>query len=111
MANGKDKVLTSHKECVKLQLLKQQKDKQMTTSTKELIKASQVAATIARAKGRFFGLTFIKKDGSERTMNVTAVGPRHNTTLPVFDHNIDAWRSCNLARVQKFTCGKDSVSF
>jgi len=89
---------------------------------------AEMAALVASAKGQFCSVTFIKKDGSERLMNIqpavikshikdpdevrdidkqrTAARRANNPNiLPVWDVQVQAIRSVNLDTVTQIKVG------
>ncbi len=77
----------------------------------ELYQANAVERYMRDFGGRFVGLTFTKKDGSTRVMNVTKIGDRSGNAIRVFDHNLKEWRMASLHSIKHIKCGKDSKSF
>jgi hypothetical protein len=69
---------------------------------------------VQSTKGRFFSVTFTKKDGSTRKMicrtgvKIGVNGNGHSTAwtnVKVYDIQKRAWRSFNLDSLQEFKCG------
>lgn len=74
---------------------------------------------IAKAKGRFFTVVFVTKDGETKTANcknsvkATLKGGRFTGAakgyVPVFDRNANHWISVHPSRVKEFKCGSIHV--
>lgn len=70
---------------------------------------------IANTKGKFFSITFIRKDGVERTINgknrvITAAKPQNSKRtegeyVNVFNRNKKIYASVHPDRVKEFKCG------
>lgn len=66
----------------------------------------------ARTRGRFFTVTFVKKNGDTRRLNGQGVGNkitecRGDTYLTVWDVKKHGWRKVNTDTITSFRCGKE----
>jgi hypothetical protein len=67
---------------------------------------------IDESKGKFFSITFVKKDGTVRTINgknrynaKLAGGERKGTAVPFFNRNKNSWASTHPESIVTFKCG------
>jgi hypothetical protein len=86
---------------------------------------SEIENTIAATKGRFFSITFVKKDGSIRTINakdryqsrVKGTGSASTDALKaagyrfLFDRNRDGFFSYKPEKVLRIKCGGIDKTF
>lgn len=85
------------------------------------MKQHSLKKLVQETKGKFFSITFIKKDGSER---VACARARMDSELrggeftganagyvPVYDRNAKHWISVHPSRVKSFKCGKVNLVF
>jgi len=89
----------------------------------ELNKISVIHKTIINTKGKFFTTTFIKKDGTVRTMTartgvskgVNGKGLKFNPTdknlVVVYEMNKDGHRMINLETVTQITFNNQTLNF
>ena len=86
-------------------------------------KANEIHQVILNTKGKFFTTTFIKKDGSVRTMTartgvhkgVNGKGLKFNPTdkdlVVVYEMNKDGHRMINLNTVTQITFNNQTLNF
>ncbi|AHX01124.1 hypothetical protein M316_0059 [Nitrincola phage 1M3-16] len=79
------------------------------------ITRNQAKQLIQNDKGKFFGVRFLKKDGSPRTMNCkrvmksdikgTGTAKKNDHVIPVYSNNDRGYRSFDIDRLEMLKMG------
>lgn len=107
-----------------LNLIEKHKNKNKAMQHQKQI-AAQIDSLIAEAKGKFFSLTFVKNDGTVRTINgkdrynrlVKGTGSPATKALKekgyknAVNRNLESWVSFKPEKVVEFKCGSVHKTF